>query len=293
MIVRQFSFFTSLVIILPLLFFSCTTDQDQSNEHTAETISEEDLFAKQLEILKKVDQCNPEDRELYSEQTVFFHPLIESDNSSFLVVESYCGCGFTGSCGNRIMVIQNDSLLIWDECGFLDSVSSHSTRFYSSNRGYETGRLNSVNSWNGSEFESELLSRNDIPLPVLRQINLKECEEKDFYYDCYSLNYLELDTLALNEKGDEGLLVKAPHYILEESEYVYDNAYWLFFHDGPNKNQLINAFEKVDTMVFNQKEVNGFYSITIEGYDEDDLPFEYEAHWNIEKEQYLPAQSSN
>lgn len=224
-------------------------------------------FDHYLSILKKVDECEPADQTAYSPENTFFYFLKPSKEEEYLLVETYIGCGFTGSCGSRCLLIRNQSKVVWEACGFIDELAPYceagQITFILLNRGYQTGQLVSYVSGIGENWETTPYSRDGIPLEILEKLDLRDCTAEDFFFDCYSVSDLEIDSFPIDAEGRKGYLVTGPRYIFDNYKSDWGETFWFFPEDETDKITLGFDFQEMEDVHPNPVGADGRFSVTL------------------------------
>lgn len=229
-------------------------------------------FDQYLELLKQVDKCLENEIPAYTEENTRFYELGTRKDSLILLVETYIGCGYTGSCGNRILLIVGNQLK-WNFCGLVEQVSGSPDnmgvkRFFLSNRGYQTGKLKHRYDWNGSNFDSKIISRNNIPWDILEQLPLDEENCKSSYYDCFDVEEIELQEIEIGIEGEKGILISPQHTnIFKNSNSITAKEYWLFEVEKKDRYRLLNKFQNIEEIRWTRESKNGYYNIYLEETD--------------------------
>ncbi|MBL4649559.1 MAG: hypothetical protein JKY03_07490 [Aureispira sp.] len=228
-------------------------------------------FDEQVEILKIADKCLDEEIPVYTKENTWFYELGTNEDSLMLLVETYVGCGYTGSCGNRILLVIGTEMK-WSFCGLLDHVSDSLVNggvksFFLTNRGYQTGKLKHRHDWNGVDFDSKNISRNNIPWDILRQLPLDKEACKSSNYDCFAVEEIELQELEIGVKGEKGILVSPRYTFFDNNNSTGDKEYWLFKVEEKEQYQLLNKFQNVSEFLLTRNSKNGHYNIHTEETD--------------------------
>jgi hypothetical protein len=228
-------------------------------------------FDQQVERLKMADKCLEEEIPRYTKENTWFYELGRREDSLILLVKTYVGCGYTGSCGNRILLIIGTQMK-WSFCGLLDHVSDRLINggvksFFLTNRGYQTGKLKHRYDWNGVGFDSKTISRNNIPWDILRQLPLDEEKCVSSNYDCFAVDEIELQKLELGVKGEKGVLVSPRYTFFDNKNNTGDKEYWLFKVEEKERYKLLNKFQNVTEFLLTRKSRNGHYNIYTEETD--------------------------
>jgi hypothetical protein len=247
-------------------------------------------FEEQVEILKIADKCLDEKLPIYTRENTWFYELGTNEDSLILLVKTYVGCGYTGSCGDRILLIVGTEMQ-WSFCGLLDHVSDSLINggvksFFLTNRGYQTGELKHRHDWNGVDFDSKTISRNNIPWDILRQLPLDEEECVSSYYDCFAVDEIELQELEIGVKGEKGILVSPLYTFFDNKNSIGDKEYWLFKVEEKERYELLNKFQNVTEFLLTRNSRNGHYNIYTEETDSNSYStMKKEYIW--EKERYV------
>lgn len=255
-----------LFLVLSLLF-ACNSNVEEDTKDAAAI-----KFDQQVEVLKIADKCLDEEIPIYTKENTWFYELGRKENFLILLVKTYVGCGYTGSCGDRILLIIGTQMK-WSFCGLLDHVSDSLVNggvksFFLTNRGYQTGELKHRHDWNRVDFDSKTISRNNIPWDILRQLPLDEEECVSSNYDCFAVDEIELQELELGVKGEKGVLV-SPRYTFfdNKNNNTRDKEYWLFKVEEKERHRLLNKFQNVTEFLLTRKSKNGHYNIYTEETD--------------------------
>jgi hypothetical protein len=257
--------FLNLLLVLSLL---AACDSVEGERKGVAKIELDQYF----ELLKQVDECLEDEIPTYTEENARFYELGTKNDSLILLVETYIGCGYTGSCGNRILLIVGNQLK-WNFCGFVEQISGRPDnmgvkQFFLANRGYQTGKLKHRYDWNGESFDSKIISRNKIPWDILEQLPLDEKKCKSSYYDCFDVEEIELQEIEIGIEGKKGILI-SPRYtnIFKGSQNINGKEYWLFEVEKKDRYHLLNKFKNIEEIRWTRASRNGYYNLYLEEMD--------------------------
>ncbi|NOQ71784.1 MAG: hypothetical protein GQ574_07280 [Crocinitomix sp.] len=265
----------SFISLLGLFFATSLLIACQNTSEKEQAINQNDIvFEDYVEILKKNDSCSiydPNSVSIYTKENTSLYPLGNIGDSKIVLIETEKGCGYTGSCGNRCLIIKDSTEILYQNCGFIDHVSDSIyngiNTFFDLSRGYQTGYLKYKVFWTGNEFDSKKISRNDIPWSVLTQLPLDKEECVASNYDCFDVGALKMEEIIIGEKGETGLMISAPHYIFENNMSIIEEEYWLFATENKEEYHLLNTFHNVSEVLLDEKSENGYYNILTEETD--------------------------
>jgi|GEM_PF-1293565 len=267
--IYRFAIVWGLINIFSQLAYSQSIDaraeQEIMSGDSSFLVQDPNTFTKCLEILKALDNCSTQPS--YNKENTSFYKL----GSQLLLIETSETCGLGGACSNRILVVKNDTQIVYeDQHSWLHSVRD-SASFYTVTRGYQTGEAMWEVQWVDNTFTDKPVSRNGIPWSILEQLPLRAKDP----FDHFSINKIGIMKYPVNNKGALALFVHAPYY--EEVPFDMDkysdpgSTNWLFFDKGDHQYQLTNVFYGVRSHSVLKEQNDGYFDLLIEEFNQGGL----------------------
>lgn len=228
-------------------------------------------FDEHVAVLQTVDDCDEHDRDTtYTKEDTRFHELFRRHDRTVFVADTSRGCGFTGSCGFRVMLIEQShqsAKKIGEVCAvsirILDRKTSGVRDFEYSERGFHAGDLRVRASLANGRLTEKAIFRGHIPYSVLQQLALRDCEQP---YDCFSVEQIELTAVHLGP-GLPGLVVTAPASVRADPAQDTWPTKYLFAATDTEDYALVHKLRNVETLTFLPSTSNGHFDIEVEYAD--------------------------
>ncbi|MGB1204357.1 MAG: hypothetical protein ACPG5B_01855 [Chitinophagales bacterium] len=262
--------FVSILIILS----GC--ENVSKNENYKQNSKKIDLystdFQSYVKILAKVDSCDTTlYTQNYTKENTTFYQLSKNKKESILLVETEKSCGYTGSCGNRVLVIKNEQDIVFQSCAFIDHILDTTTDdihdFLLFWRSYNTGNRQVKAFWTGEKFEIKMISSNNIPWSILLQLPWKDkATYRDKNFDVHALSSLEMQNITIGVNGEKATLITGDDYLFADYGSEYYRTYWLFNTKNNEEYELLNTFYEVRELKLTQNITNEYYNLWISKY---------------------------